>query len=272
MAWTSVSSNPWNAQWQRCLSSESNSNQALWLHPNVLDTGSSSLPHPHGTSPPAHHSLIPYSLETDPYVKIGNAFWCSCCIQGFWKQSACWWQVVCSSWPRCCQESSSWPEQKPSTLPIPFRSLNFQTLDLWWADVLRTVKDASFQLYPRSILEKHRTSPKHPWPERWWTAWLSRAWCAAVWRVSGLCPPEGCWWHPLLCKACPPAQAIPSSCNAEQRPYDPTCTESMSTWWARSVILAKSSPSFGQHKYTTCVDHNEFSPAHTSPLYTSPLV
>ena len=51
----------------------------------------------------------------------------------FLKRSAYWWQVLRSSWLYCCQESSSRPEQKLSTLPVPLRSLSFQTLHLWWA-------------------------------------------------------------------------------------------------------------------------------------------
>ena len=86
------------------------------------------------------------SVRSGPYVKIGSASWRSCCSPGFWKQSACCWQVLHSFWPYSCQESSSLPEQMPSTLPVPLRSWVFE---LWISDELpdlRTVKDASFQL------------------------------------------------------------------------------------------------------------------------------
>ena len=122
-AWTSVSSNSWNAQRQGGLSSDSNSSQPSWLRPSDPDTWSPSLSGPDGISPPARHSLNPGSQETGPYVKIGSASWRSCCSPGFWKQSACCWLVLRSFWPYCCQESSSLPEQMPSTLPVPLRSL-----------------------------------------------------------------------------------------------------------------------------------------------------
>ena len=93
--------------------------------------------------------------ETDPYVRISNAFWCSCCIQGFWKQSAYWWQVLHSSWPCCCQESSSQPEQKPSMLPVPLHSLSFQIQDLWWADRFEDCQRCKLSTSLWLILEKH---------------------------------------------------------------------------------------------------------------------
>ena len=112
-AWTSISSNSWNAQRQGGLSSDSNSSQPSWLHPSDPGTWSPSLSGPDGISSPAHDSLNPCSQETGPYVKIGSASWRSCCSLGFWKQSACCWQVLHSFWPYCCQESSSLPEQMP---------------------------------------------------------------------------------------------------------------------------------------------------------------
>ena len=132
-AWTTVSSNSWNAQQQGGLSSDSKSSQPSWLCPSDPDTWSPSLSGPDGISPPACHSLNLSSQETGPYVKIGSASWRSCCSPGFWKQSACCWRVLCSFWPYCCQESSSLPEQMPSMFPVPLRSLSFWTLDLWWA-------------------------------------------------------------------------------------------------------------------------------------------
>ena len=162
-AWTSVSLNSRNAQRQGGLSSDSNSSQPSWLHPNDPDTWSPSLSCPDGISSPARHSLNPGSQETGPYVKIGCASWRSCCSPGFWKQLACCWKVL--------------------------------------------------------------------FPESWWTAWLSQAWCAAVGRVFCLCPPEGCWWYSFLCEALiSPTKASPSSCNAEHGPYYPTCTENMVLW------------------------------------------
>ena len=219
--------------------------------PSNLDTWSPSLSGPDGISPPACHSLNPSSQETGPYVKIGSASWHSCCSPAFWKQSACCWQVQCSFWPYCCQESSSLPEQMLSTLPVPLRSLSFRTLDLWAAgyeDHQRCQLSTSLL----SILKKPGTSKwssRHPCSEPWWTAWLSRAWCAAVGRVFCLCPPKGHWWRSFLCKApIPPTKASPSSYNAEHGPYYPTCTENMGTWWSQTVIPTKSSPSSGQHK------------------------
>ena len=171
-AWTSISLNPSNAQQQGCLFSESNSNQLSWLHPSIPDTWSPSLLCPDGISPPAYHSLIPDSQETNPYVRISNAFWCSCCIQGFWKQSAYWWQVLHGSWPCCCQESSSQPEQKPSMLPVPLHSLSFQTQDLWWADGFEAHQRCQLSTSLWLILEKHGTSKwssHHPCLELWQT-------------------------------------------------------------------------------------------------------
>ena len=114
-AWTSVSSNSWNAQRQRGLFSDFNSSQPSWLRPSDPDTWSPSLSGSDGISSPARHSLNPGSQETGPYVKIGSASWRSCCSPGFWKQSVCCWQVLRSFWPYCCQESSSLPEQMPSS-------------------------------------------------------------------------------------------------------------------------------------------------------------
>ena len=239
-AWTSVSSNSWNAQRQNGLSSDSNCSQPSWLHPSDPDTWSPSLSGPDGISPLAHHSLNPGSQETGPYVKIGSVSWRSCCCPGFWKQSACCWQVQCSFWPYCCQESSSLPEQMPSTLPVPLRSLTFRTLDLWWVAGSEDRQRCQLSISPWSILENPGTSKwssHHPCPEPWWTAWLSRVWCAR---------PEGRWWRSFLCKALiPPSKASPSSCNAE---HGPTCTDNMGTWWSQTVVPTKSSPSSGQHK------------------------
>ena len=98
--------------------------------------------------------------------------------------------------------------------------------ELWISDELLdlgTVKDASFQLLRVSILENPGTSKwssHYPCPEPWWTAWLSRAWCAAVGRVLCLCPPEGRWWRSFLCKApILPAKSSPPSCIPEHGPY-----------------------------------------------------
>ena len=118
-AWTSVSSSSW------ILSGREVSLQIPTVvshHVCDPDTWSPSLSGPDGISPPAHHSLNPGSQETGPYVKIGSASWHSCCSPGFWKQSACCWQVLCSFWPYCCQESSLLPEQMPSTLPVSLHS------------------------------------------------------------------------------------------------------------------------------------------------------
>ena len=168
------------------LSSDSNSSQLSWLHPSNPDTWSPSLSGPDGFSPPAHYSLNPSSHETGPYVKIGCASWRSCYSPGFWKQSACCGQVLHSFWPYCCQESSSLPEQMPSTLPVPLRLLSFRTLDLWWAAGSEDLQRCQLSTSLWSILEKPSTSKwssHHPCPEPWWTAWLSRAWCAVVGRV-----------------------------------------------------------------------------------------
>ena len=143
-AWTSFSSNSWNAQRQGGISSDSNSSQPSWLRPSNPDTWSPSLSALDGISPPVCHSLNPGSQETGPYVKKGSASWCSCCSPGFWKQSACCWQVLHSFWPYCCQERSSLPEQMPSssTLFIEFSNSG----SLMSCRYLKTVKDASFQL------------------------------------------------------------------------------------------------------------------------------
>ena len=153
---------------------------------------------------PARHSLNRGSQETGLSVKIGRAFWRSCCSPVFWKQSAFCWQVLRSFWLYCCQESSSLPEQMSSTLPVPLRSLSFWTLDLWWAAGSEDRQRCQLSTSPWSILEKPGTSKwssHHPCPEPWWTAWLSQAWCAAAGREFCLCPPEGCWWRFFLCKA-----------------------------------------------------------------------
>ena len=186
-AWTSISSNSWNAQQQGGLSSDFNSSQPSWLHPRDSDTWSASLSGPDGTSLPTHHSLNPGSQETGSYVKIGSASWRSYCSQGFWKQSTCCWQVLRSFWPYYCPESSSLPEQMPSTFPVPFRSLGLRTLDLWWAAGSEDRQRCQLSTSPWSILEKPGTSKwssHHPCPEPWWTARLSRAWCAAVEEYS----------------------------------------------------------------------------------------
>ena len=231
-AWTSVSSNSWITQEQGGLSSVSNSSQPSWLHPSNPDTWSPSLSGPDGISPPACNSLNPGSQETSPYEKIGSASWRSCCSPGFWKQSACCWQILHSFWTYRCQESSSLPEQMPSTLPVPLCSVSFWTLDLW-AAISEDCQRCQLSTSPWSILEKPGTSQwssHHLCPEPWWTAWLSQAWCAAVGRVFFLCPPEGCWWCSFLCKApIPPAKASPPSCNAEHGPYYHSYTENMGT-------------------------------------------
>ena len=243
-AWTSVSSNSWNAQRQGGLSSDSSSSQPSWLRPSDPDTWSPSLSGPDGIFHRARHSLNPGSQETGPYVKIGCASWRLCCSPGFWKHSACCWQVLRSFWPYCCQESSSLPEQIPSTLPVPLRSLSFRTLDLWWAAGSEDRQRCQLSTSPWSILEKPGTSKwisLHPCPEPWWTAWLSRAWCAALGRIFCLCPPEGRWWRSFLCKApIYPAKASPS-CNTEHGSYYPTCIENMGTWWSQAVVSTKKS-------------------------------
>lgn len=67
-------------------------------------------------------------------------------------------------------------------------------------------------------------------------------------RISSLCLPEDFWRHSLLGKAqIPPSQARPSSCNADQCLYNPTCRDIMATWWSRSVVATKMSPSSGWH-------------------------
>ena len=79
----------------------------------------------------------------------------------------------------------------PSTLPVPLRSLSFRTLDLRWAAGSENRQRWQLSTSAWSILEKPDTSNgsnTHPCPEPWWTAWLSRAWCAAVGRVFCLCP------------------------------------------------------------------------------------
>ena len=206
-------------------------------------------------------------------MKIGSTSWRSCCSPGFWKQSACCWQVLRSFWTYCCQESSSQPEQMSSTLPVTHLSLTFRTLDLWWAAGSEDRQRCQLLTYSWSILEKPGTSKwrsHRPCPEPWWTTWLSRAWCAKVGTVFCLCPPEGRWWRSLLCKTpISPSKASPSSCNAEHGPYYPTCTENMGAWWSKTIDPTKCSLSSVQHKETTYADHNQFSPAHTSLLHTS---
>ena len=228
-AWTSVSSISWNILRQGGLSSDSNSSQLSWLRPSDPDTWSPSLSGPDGISSPARRSLNPGSQDNGPYVKIGRT-------SGFWKQSACCWPVLCSFWPYCCQESSSLPEQKHSTLSVPLSSLSFRTLDLWWAARSENRQRCQLSTSPWSILENPGTSKwssHHPCPEPWWTAGLSRAWCAAVGRAFCLCPPEGRWWCSFLCKtAISPAKASPSSCNAEHGSYYPTYTENMGIRWS----------------------------------------
>ena len=138
-------------------------------------------------TPPDRHSLNLGSQETGPYVKKGSVSWRSCCSPGFWKQLACCWQVLGSFWSYCCLESSSLPGQMPFTLPVPLRSLRVRTLDLWWAAGSEDRQRCQISTSPWSILENPGTSKwssHHPCPEPWWTAWLSRAWCAAVGRYS----------------------------------------------------------------------------------------
>ena len=127
-------------------------------HDCVPSTLIPSLSVPDGISSPPRHSLNPGSQEIGPDVKIGSASWRSCCIPGFWKQSACFWQVLCSFWPYCCQESSSLPEEMHSTIPVPLRSLSFWTLDLWWTARFEDCQRCQLSTSPRSILEKPGTS------------------------------------------------------------------------------------------------------------------
>ena len=158
-AWTSVSSNSWNAQRRGGLSLDSNSSQPSWLHPSDHDTWPPSLSGPDGISPCLSLN------EPSPYVKIGSASWCSCCSPGFWKQSACCWQVLHSFWPYCCQESSSLPVQMPLMLLVPLSSLSFRTLDLWWAARFEDHQRCQLSTSPWSILEKPGTrkwSSHHP--------------------------------------------------------------------------------------------------------------
>ena len=152
--------------------------------PVTLISGLSISSGPDWISPPARNSLNPGSQETGPYVKIGCASWHSCCSPGFWKHAVD--LVIRSFWPYCSQESSSIPEQIPSTPPVPFCSLSFRTLGLWWAARSEDCQICQFSTSPLSILEKPGTSKwssHHSCPELWWTAWLSQAWCAAVGRV-----------------------------------------------------------------------------------------
>ena len=173
--------------------------QPSWLRPSDPDTGSPSLSGTNEISSPARHSLNPCSQETSLYVEIGSASWHACCSLGFWNQSACCWQVLRSFWSYCYKKSSSLPDQMPSTLPVPLRSLSFWTLDLWWAAGNEDRQRCQLSTSPWSIQEKRCTSKwnsHHPYPERWGTAW-----CAAVGRVFCFCPPEGRWWRSFLCKA-----------------------------------------------------------------------
>ena len=117
--------------------------------------------------------LVTHWTQVLGNVKIGSVSWRSCCSPGFWKQSACCWQVLHSFWPCCCQESSSLSEQMPSTLPVPLCSLSFWTLDLWWATRSEDRQRCQLSTSPWSILEKPGTSKlssHHPCPEPWWTA------------------------------------------------------------------------------------------------------
>ena len=223
---------------------------------------------------PGSSLIEPMFSGPGTYVKLGSESWRSCFSPGLGKQSPCCWLVKRILWSYCCQESSSLPEQIPSTLLVPLRSLRFWTQDLWWSVGSEDRQRCLLSSSPWSILEKPGTSKwnsHNPCLEPWWTTWLSRAWCTAMGRVFCLCPPEGLWRRSFLCKALnPPAKASPSSCNAEHGPYYPTCTENIGTWWSQTVVPRKSSPSSGQHKQTTYADHNHISSAHTSPLHTSP--
>ena len=101
--------------------------------------------------------------------------------------------------------------------------------ELWISDELqdlRTAKEASLQLLHGQSWKSLAQESEAVTILVQSLAWLSRAWCAAVGRVFCLCPPEGRWWRSFLCKApIPPAKASPSSCNAENGPYYPTCTK-----------------------------------------------
>ena len=152
-------------------------------------------------------NLSPYSSLIEPRFpgnrSIGSASWRSCCSPGFWKQSACCWQILRIPWPYRCQESCSLPEQMPSTLPVPLCSLSFRTLDLWCAAGSEDRQRCQLSTSLWSILKKPGTSKwssHHPCPEPWLTAWLSRAWCAAVGRVFCLCPPESRWWRSFFAR------------------------------------------------------------------------
>ena len=116
-----------------------------------------------------------------------------------------------------------------STFPVPLRSLSFRTRDLWWATGSEDRQRCQLSTSPWTILEMPGTSKwrsHHSCPEPWWTAWLSRAWCAAVGRVFCLCPPEGRWWRSFLCKVLIPlGKASPSSCKAV-----PTIPHAQKTW------------------------------------------
>ena len=159
-AWTSVSSNSWNAQQQVGLSSDSNSSQPSGLRPSDPDTWSPSLSCPERISSPARHSLNTGSQETGPYMKIDSTSWCSSCSPGFWKQSAYCWQVLRSFRPYCCQESFSLPEEMPSMLQFPLRSLSFRTLDHRCATGSEDRHRCQVSASPCSILENPGTSKR----------------------------------------------------------------------------------------------------------------
>ena len=145
-AWTSVSSNSWNAQRQGGLSSDSNCSQPSWLCPSDPDTWSPSLSGADGISPSARHSLNPGSQETDPYVKIGSASWRSCCSPGFWNSQHVVDKFYVVSGLIVAKKFLHYPNK---CLPrFQFHFIHW-VFELWISDELpdlRTVKDASFQL------------------------------------------------------------------------------------------------------------------------------
>ena len=92
-------------------------------------------------------------------------------------------------------------------------------------------KDALFQLLRGHSWKKPSTSKwssHHPYPEPWWTAWLSRVWCAAAGRVFCPLSTRGSLMAFLS------LQGTNSSCkassfsfNAKHSPYYRTCTENI---------------------------------------------
>ena len=217
-AWTSVSSNSWNAQRQGGLSSDSNISQPSLLRPSDPDTWSPSLSGPDGIPSPARHSLNPGSLKTGPYVKIGRASWRSCFSPGFWNQSACW-QVLFSSGLLVAKKVLHYQNKCLPRFQFHFVHWAFE---LWISDELpdlRTVKDASFQLL-------HGQS------------WKSLAQVSEAVTILVQSLGEEGRWCSFLCKApIPPAKASPSLCNAEYCPYYPTCRKNEVLWLPTDPFL-----------------------------------